>query len=104
MDHFEIGEASTITPRCSNRSCKDKDGGGAGCGAEATKVCLDHSVPLNQRADIPPPAFFCTDCAEEIRAAAPEAQRAKIFEDMTLPIVNIEMVCENKNCRGQVAT
>ncbi len=30
------------------------------------QMCLDHSLPLNQRSDIPPPAYYCSECAEKV--------------------------------------
>ena len=29
-------------------------------------MCLDHSLPLNQRSDIPPPAYYCNECADKV--------------------------------------
>ena len=30
------------------------------------QLCLDHSIPLNQRSDLPPPALYCFQCAEKV--------------------------------------
>jgi hypothetical protein len=30
------------------------------------QMCLDHSLPLNQRSDIPPPAYYCNECADKV--------------------------------------
>ena len=52
-------DTSWISPICSNSQC------GSSEPCEATKMCLDHSISLSQRADIPPPAFYCKDCADK---------------------------------------
>ena len=62
-------------------------------------MCLDHSVPLTQRADVPPPAFYCADCADKFALARSKGDQS-VFEDINLPIEQIEIACSNQTCRS----
>ena len=55
---------------CSNTRCAAPEP------CEATKMCLDHSIPLTQRSDLPPPAFFCSDCADKFSLGRPRTSAA----------------------------
>ena len=86
-------DTSWIPPVCSNTQCPSTEP------CEATKMCLDHSIPLNQRADIPPPAFYCAECADSFALARSKGDRP-VFEDINLPIQQIEIACGNPTCRS----
>ena len=49
-------------------------------------MCLDHSIPLTQRADLPPPAFYCADCADKFALGRPKTEGHPLFEDINLPV------------------
>lgn len=86
-------EATWIPAICSNPRCAASEP------CEATKMCLDHCIPLTQRSDLPPPAFYCSDCADKFALARPKTD-LPLFEDVNLPIEVIEIACGNKNCRS----
>ena len=86
-------DTSWISPICSNAQC------GSSEPCEATKMCLDHSIPLNQRADLPPPAFYCADCADKFALTLSKGDQP-VFADINLPIEQIELWCCNQSCRA----
>ena len=72
--------SSWVSPVCSNTRCPAEGV------TEATKMCLDHSIPLTQRADLPPPAFYCADCADKFALGRPKSDGYPLFEDINLPV------------------
>ena len=88
-----MSESTWIAPICSNTQCLASEP------CEATKMCLDHSIALNQRSDIPPPAFYCQQCSDNFLLTRPKSE-VPLFEDINLPIQQVEIVCGNKNCRS----
>ena len=86
-------ETSWIAPVCSNAKCVAPEP------VEATKVCLDHTIMLGLSQDLPPPAFYCGDCADKIGSGRPKGE-PNVFEDINLPISQMEMVCKNEHCRS----
>ena len=54
---------------------------------------------LGASQDLPPPAFYCADCADKLGSIRPKGE-PNIFEDINLPIVQMEMVCRNEHCRA----
>ena len=86
-------DTSWISPICSNAQC------GSSEPCEATKMCLDHSIPLNQRADLPPPAFYCAHCADKFALTLSKGDQP-VFADINLPIEQIELWCCNQSCRA----
>ncbi|XP_023340707.1 protein unc-79 homolog [Eurytemora carolleeae] len=92
VDRFQT-EPNWIPAICTNLNCESTEP------AEATKLCLDHSIPLNQRSDIPPPALYCYECTEKVLQKRSKSD-PDIFEDLNMPIDQIEVKCENKNCRS----
>ena len=86
-------ETNWIAPVCSNAKCVAAEP------VEATKVCLDHTIMLGLSQDLPPPAFYCGDCADKIGSSRPKGE-PNVFEDINLPISQIEMICKNEHCRA----
>ena len=50
-------------PICQNPECTS---GNAGAPGEAVKVCLDHTISLAHKPEIPPPSFCCNDCYTQL--------------------------------------
>ena len=50
-------------PICQNPECIS---GNAGAPGEAVKVCLDHTISLAHKPEIPPPSFCCNDCYTQL--------------------------------------
>ena len=90
----QLRKGSLTSLICSNTRCAAPEP------CEATKMCLDHSIPLTQRSDLPPPAFFCSDCADKFSLGRPRTEQP-VFEDINLPILHVDLACGNKNCRSQ---
>ena len=80
----------------SNPACN----GGQSPPADAMKVCLDHTVSLSHHPDVPPPSFYCNDCYNALIRKSNSAKAHELYEDIHHPIVEVDVTCENKNCRS----
>ncbi|XP_070377842.1 protein unc-79 homolog isoform X1 [Dermacentor albipictus] len=63
---------------------------------EAYKMCLDHSIAIAS-GERPPPLFVCQGCADQIR----REHGPNHLMDVLLPMQEISLHCENKNCSGR---
>ncbi len=79
-------------PRCCNPECNT--------GKDAVKICLDHTVALLHRPDVPPPSFYCNKCYLLLVRKSNSAKAHEFFEDINHPVTDVDMNCENKNCRS----
>lgn len=66
---------------------------------EAIKMCLDPLIAIGT-GDHPPPLYICQDCADQIRRENEDAH----FHDALLPIEQVSLICDNKNCRSMDKT
>lgn len=64
--------------------------------AEASKVCYDHNVSILHSNENPTPLYCCIECANAIHREHPSIS----FRDMIHPMLQVSMICENKNCRS----
>ncbi|KAK8775211.1 hypothetical protein V5799_031444 [Amblyomma americanum] len=63
---------------------------------EAYKMCLDHSIAIAS-GERPPPLFVCQGCADQIR----REHGPNHLMDVLLPMQEISLHCENKNCNAR---
>nr|XP_040575380.1 protein unc-79 homolog [Lepeophtheirus salmonis] len=72
---------------------------------DAVKVCLDHSVSLFLFPDRPPISYFCHECfvtvSKKLLSKSELNAISTLFVDINHPIKQIDITCENKNCRAQ---
>ncbi|KAG0428209.1 hypothetical protein HPB47_024799 [Ixodes persulcatus] len=72
---------------CQRESCVSSEN------KEAYKMCLDHSIAIAS-GERPPPLFVCQGCADQIR----REHGPNHLMDVLLPMQEIALTCENKNC------
>ncbi|CAN8031368.1 unnamed protein product, partial [Ixodes persulcatus] len=90
---FSIRHSGQSTPSgwkpltCQRESCVSSEN------KEAYKMCLDHSIAIAS-GERPPPLFVCQGCADQIR----REHGPNHLMDVLLPMQEIALTCENKNC------
>ncbi|XP_022658130.1 protein unc-79 homolog isoform X4 [Varroa destructor] len=62
---------------------------------QAIKICLDHSVSISS-GERPPPLHVCQACSDQIRGE--HANANSFLQPCLLPLNEISLQCENKNC------
>ncbi|KAG0432728.1 hypothetical protein HPB47_020596 [Ixodes persulcatus] len=84
---FSIRHSGWKPLTCQRESCVSSEN------KEAYKMCLDHSIAIAS-GERPPPLFVCQGCADQIR----REHGPNHLMDVLLPMQEIALTCENKNC------